>query len=113
VSAFSGLGSVVGVVRTWMSPVIPTVASLLLAALWGLSVFAGWGLEAFCSNGESPHACAERLGAVSTVSSVFAIAAAVATVTAWISRQTKLLGLAVAAWVVAEGVLFIGGVFIQ
>ncbi|MBO3748939.1 hypothetical protein J5X84_22910 [Streptosporangiaceae bacterium NEAU-GS5] len=96
-----------------MSPVIPTVASLLLAALWGLSVFAGWGLEAFCSDGESSRACADRLGMVSTVSSVFAIAAAVATVTAWFSRQSTLLGLAVAAWVAAEGVLFIGGVFVQ
>jgi hypothetical protein len=96
-----------------MSPVIPTVASLLLAALWGLSVFAGWGLEAFCSDGETARACADRLGTVSTLSGLFAVVAAAATVVAWLSRQSRLLALAIAAWIAAEGVLFVGGVFIQ
>jgi hypothetical protein len=99
--------------RTWVSPVIPMVASLLLAALWGLSVFAGWGLEAFCSDGESRKACAQRLDVVSTVSGLFAVVAASATAGAWLTRRPGLLPLALVAWVAAEGVLFVGGMVAQ
>ncbi|MEU7894408.1 hypothetical protein AB0B45_16300 [Nonomuraea sp. NPDC049152] len=94
-----------------ISPVIPTVASLLLAALWGLSVFAGWGLEAFCTDGETSAACAERLDGASTLSGWFAMLAALLTVGAWVfpARFAVLIGGAVVAWLVAEGVLFVGG----
>ncbi|GAA2399988.1 hypothetical protein [Nonomuraea africana] len=98
-----------------ISPVIPTVASLLLAALWGLSVFAGWGLEAFCTDGETSVACAQRLDTVSTVSGLFAVLAACLTVGAWLLplRFWALMGGAVAAWLVAAGVLFFGGLLAQ
>ncbi|WP_113704848.1 hypothetical protein [Nonomuraea lactucae] len=105
-----------GRVRLGFSPIIPTVASFLLAALWGLSVFAGWGLEAFCADGDAA-ACSRRLDAVSAVSGLFAVLAACCTVSAWLvpwARQdprvfTWLMGAGVAAWIVAEGVLFLGG----
>ncbi|MET9341667.1 MULTISPECIES: hypothetical protein [unclassified Nonomuraea] len=94
-----------------ISPVIPTVASLLLAALWGLSVYAGWGLEAFCTDGETSAACADRLDSASMLSGLFAVVAAVMTVGAWLfpARFAVLIGGALLAWVVAEGVLFVGG----
>ncbi|MCK2213573.1 hypothetical protein MF672_007165 [Actinomadura sp. ATCC 31491] len=97
------------------SPIIPTIASFLLAALWGLSVFAGWGLEAFCADGES--VCAQRLSTASTVSGLVAALAACCTAAAWLLPPARhdvrlfgrLMGAGVAAWVVAEGVLFLGG----
>ncbi|MEV0384413.1 hypothetical protein [Nonomuraea sp. NPDC050643] len=99
------------------SPIIPTIASFLLAALWGLSVFAGWGLEAFCSGGELTSACSRRLSTVSTVSGLFAALAACCTVAAWLlpwprndaRAFARLMGAGVLSWVVAEGVLFFGG----
>jgi hypothetical protein len=100
-----------------ISPMIPTVANLLLAALWGFSVFAGWGLEAFCSE----DGCVDRMGEVARVSSLFATVAACCTAGAWIApcarrdegRFTALMVAAVAAWVVAEGILFIGGLIVR
>ncbi|TDC09464.1 hypothetical protein E1267_07365 [Nonomuraea longispora] len=107
-------------VRLRFSPIIPTVASCLLAALWGLSVFAGWGLQAFCAGGESTATCSERLGAVSTLSGAFAVVAACCTVAAWLpwSRHDprtfgQLMGAGVLFWIVAEGVLFVGGLLVR
>ncbi|MEV5414044.1 hypothetical protein AB0K60_35075 [Thermopolyspora sp. NPDC052614] len=102
----------------WVSPVIPTVANLLLAALWGLSVFAGWGLAAFCTAGEEAEACRDRLGSAAFTSGAFAVTAALCTAGAWLgpvarrdpSRFTVLMVAAVIAWVLAEGVLFVAGV---
>ncbi|WP_336210686.1 hypothetical protein [Nonomuraea sp. LPB2021202275-12-8] len=104
-------------VRIGISPIIPTIASFLLAALWALSVFAGWGLEAFCAGGESSPACSQRLATVSTVSGLFAAVAACCTAAAWLipsSRRdprtfSRFMGVAVVAWIAAEGVLFFGG----
>ncbi|TYB58803.1 hypothetical protein FXF51_35295 [Nonomuraea sp. PA05] len=103
------------------SPIIPTIASFLLAALWGLSVFAGWGLEAFCAGGEAASACSQRLGTVSTVSGLFAALAACCTAAAWLlpwSRHdprafARLMGAGVLAWIAAEGVLFLGGMLVR
>ncbi|MEU8384522.1 hypothetical protein [Streptosporangium sp. NPDC048865] len=99
-----------------ISPVIPAVAGLLLAVLWGLSVFAGWGVEAFCSD----PGCVDRLGGVVRLSSLFAVVAACCTVAALPAgrrgdrgRFTALMTAAVAAWVVAEGVLFAGGLIVR
>jgi hypothetical protein len=96
-------------------PILPTVATLLLAALWGLSVFAGWGLEAFCSDGETSLTCAERLGRVSAVSGLFAVVAACCTAAAWLipRRFPVLMAIAVTIWVMAEGVLFVGGQLVR
>jgi hypothetical protein len=104
-----------GVSRLGISPIIPTVASFLLAALWSMSVFAGWGLEAFC--GESSSVCSRRLATVSTVSGLFAVVAASFTLAAWLIPAARyderlfgrLMGTGVVAWVAAEGVLFLGG----
>lgn len=100
-----------------ISPVIPVVATLLLAALWGFSVFAGWGFEAFCSD----RGCAERLGGVVRLSSLFAVVAACCTVGALLAPRTRsdkkrftvLMAAAVTAWVIAEGILFAGGLIIR
>ncbi|TMR09606.1 hypothetical protein ETD86_42950 [Nonomuraea turkmeniaca] len=100
------------------SPIIPTIASFLLAALWGLSVFAGWGLEAFCGGEDT---CSRRLGAVSTVSGLFAALAACCTAAAWLlpwARHdmrafSRIMGAGVVSWVVAEGVLFLGGMLVR
>lgn len=104
-------------VRFGFSPIIPTVASFLLAALWALSVFAGWGLEAFCTGGESAVGCSQRLDSVSAMSALFAVAAACCTAGAWLvpaARSdprvfSRFMGVGVAAWIAAEGVLFLGG----
>ncbi len=106
-------------VRLGISPVIPTVASFLLAALWGLSVFAGWGLEAFC--GESSAVCSRRLATVSTVSGLFAVVAASFTLAAWLIPSARyderlfgrIMGAGIVAWIIAEGVLFVGGMLAQ
>jgi hypothetical protein len=108
-------------VRLGFSPIIPTIASFLLAALWGLSVFAGWGLEAFCAGGEPASTCSQRLGTVSTVSGLFAALAACCTVAAWLfpwSRHDphtfgRVMGTGVFAWIAAEGVLFLGGLLVK
>jgi hypothetical protein len=108
-------------VQLGFSPIIPTIASFLLAALWGLSVFAGWGLEAFCAGGESSAACRQRLDTVSTVSALFAVFAACCTVTAWLVPSSRhdsrmfgrVMGAGVSSWIVAEGVLFLGGLLVR
>ncbi|MGI5285957.1 hypothetical protein ACQEVF_21850 [Nonomuraea polychroma] len=103
------------------SPIIPTIASFLLAALWGLSVFAGWGLEAFCAGGQDSSLCSQRLGTVSTVSGLFAALAACCTAAAWLLPSarddtrafTRIMGAGVVSWIVAEGVLFLGGMLVR
>lgn len=101
-----------------MSPVIPTMANLLLAALWAMSAFAGWGVEAFCATGEPAEACGRRLAAATAVSVGFAVVATVSGVGAWLvpavrhdsERFTVTMAVAVVFWVGAVGVLFVGGV---
>ncbi|MGN9843438.1 hypothetical protein ACTMTI_35460 [Nonomuraea sp. H19] len=108
-------------VQLRFSPIIPTIASFLLAALWGLSVFAGWGLEAFCAGGESSSTCSQRLGTVSTVSGLFAALAACCTAAAWLIPSSRhdprtfgrVMGAGVVSWIVAEGVLFLGGLLVR
>jgi hypothetical protein len=103
-------------VRLGFSPLLPTIASLLLGALWALSVFAGWGFEAFCAGGASPG-CVQRLSAFSSLSGLFAAAAACLTAAAWMlpgARQderlfTRFMAGSLGAWIAAEGVLFLGG----
>jgi hypothetical protein len=78
-----------------------------------MSVFAGWGLEAFCGDQETSRECAARLDTVFTLSGVFAVIAGGCTLIAWLTRRPVLLSVAVVAWVVAIGVLFVGGVMVQ
>jgi hypothetical protein len=110
VSRFQGAGICTRVTRTWVPPSIATVMSLLLAALWGLSVFDGWGQEAFCSGDSLSWECADRLALVTLVSGAVALLAASMTVAAWLGRRQSLFGVAMAAWLAAVGVLFVGGV---
>ncbi|MFG2078233.1 hypothetical protein [Nonomuraea maritima] len=106
-------------VQLGFSPVIPTIASFLLAMLWALSVFAGWGLQAFCEGGEAT--CSQRLGTVAGVSGFFAVVAAVCSAGAWLlpsSRRDRrafirTISAGMLAWVVAEGVLFVGGMVVR
>ncbi len=100
-----------------VSPVIPAVANMLLGCLWTFSVFAGWGFEAFCGSGESPDRCMDRLGVVSTLSGLFAILAACCTAAALLpplirrypEKSLLLIGGATASWLIALGVLYVGG----
>lgn len=103
--------------RVIVSPVIPTVAVLLLAALWGLSVFAGWGLEAFCADGESSAECVRRLETAATFSRVFAVIAGCVAVYGWLAapehRFLSVMGVSAVAWVAAVATLFVGGTLAQ
>jgi hypothetical protein len=100
-----------------VSPVIPAVANLLLGGLWTFSVFAGWGLAAFCGNGESPESCMDRLSVVSTLSGLFALVAACCTAAGLLppvmrrypEKSLVLVGIATASWLMALGVLYVGG----
>ena len=100
-----------------VSPVIPAMANLLLGALWTLSVFAGWGLAAFCGKGEPLESCMDRLTVVSTLSGLFALVAACGTVAGLLppvirrfpEKSLVLVGIATASWLIALGVLYIGG----
>ncbi|WP_433368440.1 hypothetical protein [Streptosporangium sp. CA-115845] len=101
----------------WISPVIPTVANLLLAALWGLLVFAGWGAEAFCSD----PGCVARLDGVAGASALFAVIAAGCTAGAWLvprirGDENRFITLMIAAmimWMIAESVFFVGGLIVR
>ncbi|MBP2705599.1 hypothetical protein JOL79_17440 [Microbispora sp. RL4-1S] len=99
--------------RTWVPPALPMVACLLLAGLWGMSTFDGWVQNAFCSGASSSLECGDRLALVSTVSAGVALFAGMTTAAGWIGRRDDLLGVAVAAWLVAVGVLFVGGIAVQ
>ncbi|GAA0946404.1 hypothetical protein [Nonomuraea longicatena] len=101
--------------RLRVSPVVPTVASVLLAALWALSVFAGWSAAAFCPAG--PPECTQQLEGIAGFSAFFAVLATVCTAAAWLMPAPRrdqrtfslYMGSAVATWIVAESVLFLGG----
>ncbi|WP_147268245.1 hypothetical protein [Spongiactinospora rosea] len=92
------------------------MAVLLLAALWGASVYAGWGLEAFCTPGEPGDQCARRLELVSTISGLFAVVAGSCSVAAWLTRSPRaflpLMIVAIGSWVTAEALLFLGGMLV-
>lgn len=96
-----------------LPPALPAAVMVLLAALWGLSVYAGWGLEAFCASGEPADDCGGRMALVTAVSSLFAVVATVLTIGAWLTWRARLLVYAIAAWMGAEGVLFVGGLVAQ
>ncbi|MEU9891529.1 hypothetical protein AB0M95_24925 [Sphaerisporangium sp. NPDC051017] len=100
-----------------VSPVIPALANLLLGGLWVVSVFAGWGFQAFCGSGEPPESCMDRLGMVSLLSGLFAVAAATCTAAALLpplfrkypEKSLLLVGIATASWLIALAVLYVGG----
>ncbi|GII79610.1 hypothetical protein Sru01_45920 [Sphaerisporangium rufum] len=93
------------------------MANLLLGGVWTLSVFAGWGLAAFCGADESPDACIGRLTVVSTLSGACALVGAIGTLAGLLppimrrypEKSLRLLGVAIAAWLIALAVLYVGG----
>lgn len=104
--------------RWRISPAIPTIANLTLAALWGFSAVGGWGEAAFC--GEADHLdqhCADRFDRTVVISLTPAALATVLALAAWAlppirrlpDRLDSLLISAAVLWVLAEGILFIGG----
>ncbi|GAA2455058.1 hypothetical protein GCM10010191_87620 [Actinomadura vinacea] len=102
----------------WISPALPTIANCLLAVLWGFSTAGGWGEAAFC--GEDDHldtVCAADFEPAVALSTPPALLAAAMVVISWAlpgvrrkpQRLDALLTVAAAVWVVAEGILFVGG----
>ena len=101
-----------------ISPAIPAVANLALAALWGFTVFGGWAEQAFCGVGDAPDpACADGVHKAALVSQVamvpavgiIVVAAAFHALRRGRDRLTGMLTAATAFWVLAEGIVFLGG----
>jgi hypothetical protein len=106
----------------WISPAIPTIANGVLAALWGFSAFGGWGNAAFCHDGGPLDLqCADGFDTAIGISIVPALLAALIALGAWalpaVRRDSDLLDIlltgAAFLWVIAEGILFIGGYLVQ
>jgi hypothetical protein len=103
--------------RWWISPAIPTIANLTLAALWAFSAFGGWGTAAFCADGAKQPDCVDRVHFVVGVSAVPAVLAAVVALGSWAlpgvrrnaDRLDDLLSVAALCWIAAETILFVGG----
>jgi hypothetical protein len=102
----------------WVSPALPTIANCLLAVLWGFSTVGGWGEAAFCGTAARRDAsCAADFEPAVMLSIAPAALAAALAATSWAlpgirrspQRLDALLTVAAAMWVVAEGVLFVGG----
>lgn len=102
----------------WISPAIPTIANCVLAALWVFSAVGGWGDAAFCGEDEERDpGCGAGFQDAVRVSAPIAAVGAILAVTAWSvprlrrrpDRLDALLTGAAFVWVLAEGVLFIGG----
>ncbi|MFC4056607.1 hypothetical protein ACFOY4_43560 [Actinomadura syzygii] len=102
----------------WISPAVPTIANCALAVLWTFSALGGWGDAAFCGENEKRDAgCGEGFADAVLVSAPIAALAAIVAVAAWgipgvrrrPDRLDAVLTAAAFGWVLAEGVLFIGG----
>lgn len=102
----------------WVSPAIPTIANCVLAVLWAFSALGGWGDAAFCGEGaKRDPGCGAGFDDAVRVSAPAAVIAAIVAVTAWSvpgvrrrpDRLDALLTGAAFVWVLAEGILFIGG----
>jgi hypothetical protein len=102
----------------WISPAIPTIANVLLGVLWGFSAFGGWGRAAFC---QDDKACADSFTTAISVSAVPAVLAVLLATGSWVFPGVRrdpalldtLLTIAALTWIVAQGVLFIGGYIVQ
>jgi hypothetical protein len=111
-----------GRVEGWqISPVLPTIANCLLAALWGLSAYGGWGDTAFCAvdGGASNAACSQGFMDAVHWSLIAVVPAVLLAVGAWTfvrqntDRLDLLLTISAGLWVAAEGILFVGGYIAQ
>ncbi|MBT2208316.1 hypothetical protein [Actinomadura sp. NEAU-AAG7] len=106
----------------WISPAIPTIANCVLALLWFFSALGGWGDAAFCGDDDAHDpGCGAAFKDAVVFSVPVAAVAAVLAVTAWATRTVRhhpgrldaLLTTAAVVWVLAEGVLFVGGYLAQ
>jgi hypothetical protein len=103
--------------RWWISPAIPTIANMTLAALWGFSAFGGWGEAAFCADDAKRPNCVDSVDFVIGVSAVPAVLAVVVALGSWAlpgvrrnaDRLDDLLSVAALCWIAAEAILFVGG----
>ncbi|MEW2359855.1 hypothetical protein [Spirillospora sp. NPDC029432] len=102
----------------WISPALPTVANCLLAALWAFSTAGGWGEAAFCADaGALGGECADAVRTAILFSVPPAALAAMIVLTSWAlprvrrhpARLDALLTCAAALWILAEGIVFVGG----
>lgn len=101
-----------------ISPAIPAVANLTLAALWMFTAVGGWGEQAFCGAGAvTDRTCAAgvhdavlvSLAAVIPAAGIILMAAVLYTARREPERLTSLLTVAAILWVLAEGIVFFGG----
>jgi hypothetical protein len=105
----------------WVSPAIPTVANVVLSVLWVFTTLGGWGRTAFCGTGVNDStldtSCSDGFDTAIAVSAVPAFLALALIAFAWtaplVRRDPRLLDalltIAALTWLLAEGVLFIGG----
>jgi uncharacterized BrkB/YihY/UPF0761 family membrane protein len=102
----------------WISPVIPTIANCALAVLWIFSTVGGWGVAAFCGSGDQRNTtCAADVNTAVIISMPPALLAAAIAVLSWAipgvrrraDRLDAFLIVAAAVWILAEGILFVGG----
>lgn len=105
-----------------ISPAIPAVANLTLAALWMFTAVGGWGEQAFCGAGATAdQSCAAGVHdavLVSLAAVIPAVGIILAAAVFYTRRREpdRLAGLLTAAailWVLAEGIVFFGGYLAQ
>jgi hypothetical protein len=107
--------------RWWVSPAIPTIANVALAALWGFSALGGWGTSAFCGDETTQQICADRIDLVISVSGAPAAMGAALALGSWAvprvrrdaDRLDTVLSLAAILWIIAGAILFVGGYLAQ
>jgi hypothetical protein len=106
----------------WISPAIPTIANVVLGALWAFSAFGGWGRTAFCQDsGPLDQGCSSGFDTTIMISLVPALLATLLAAGAWLIPAVRrdptlldtLLTIAALSWVVAQAVLFLGGYLVQ
>ncbi|XRQ11224.1 hypothetical protein ACN3XK_10145 [Actinomadura welshii] len=97
---------------------IPAVANFALAVLWAFTALGGWGEQAFCGVDDAPDpACTDGVGSAVLVSLVAVVPGAGMILAAVVlhtlrrdeNRLTGMLTVAAILWVVAEGIVFLGG----
>ncbi|RFU42689.1 hypothetical protein DZF91_05275 [Actinomadura logoneensis] len=102
----------------WLSPAVPTIATCVLAALWGFSAFGGWSDEAFCGEASAHDAdCGDAVLRYVWLSVPAAFVGLGIGVMSWllpgVRRRPGLLArnlsIAVCFWVLAETIMFVGG----
>ena len=106
----------------WISPAIPTIANCALALLWFFSALGGWGDAAFCGDNDAHDpSCGAAFKDAVLFSIPVALVATTLAVAAWAmptvrhnaGRLDALLTVAAVVWILAEGVLVIGGYLAQ